>query len=108
MCLLHTTMWRMLKRDKRFYGTGELMQKSVFLLRLVCVKRQKHGRICLVMVTDLLIVCKCINRKQAECAKTARIQRSLATSKSAAAPVPVSAPASAPSNLYEELGDGKM
>lgn len=59
-------------------------------------------------MTDPFDVCNCINRKQAECAKTARIQRSLAASKSSAAPVPVSAPALAPANLYEELGDGRM
>lgn len=66
------------------------------------------GGICLVLASYLFNVCNCINRKQAECAKTARIQRSLAATKSAAAPAPVSAPASVPSNLYEELGDGKM
>lgn len=49
-------------------------------------------------------------RKQAECAKTARIQRSLAATKTpmASAVAPASAPTSAPANLYEELGDGKM
>ncbi|XP_053477178.1 protocadherin-15a [Ictalurus furcatus] len=63
---------------------------------------------CIPAILIIMITYKQFKEKQAECAKTARIQRSLATSKSAAAPVPVSAPASAPSNLYEELGDGKM
>lgn len=39
-------------------------------------------------------------RRQAECAKTARIQMSLPTAKSTGGV--------APTNLYEELGDGGM
>ncbi|KAK3573779.1 hypothetical protein QTP86_032950 [Hemibagrus guttatus] len=64
--------------------------------------------IILCCIPAILIIMITYKQKQAECAKTARIQRSLAATKSAAAPAPVSAPASAPSNLYEELGDGKM
>ncbi|XP_058242226.1 protocadherin-15a [Hemibagrus wyckioides] len=63
---------------------------------------------CIPAILIIMITYKQFKEKQAECAKTARIQRSLAATKSAAAPAPVSAPASAPSNLYEELGDGKM
>ncbi|TSK22798.1 Protocadherin-15 [Bagarius yarrelli] len=64
--------------------------------------------IILCCIPAILIIMITYKQKQAECAKTARIQRSLAASKSPAAPAPVSAPASAPSNLYEELGDGKI
>ncbi|KAK2852705.1 hypothetical protein Q7C36_007906 [Tachysurus vachellii] len=64
--------------------------------------------IILCCIPAILIIMITYKQKQAECAKTARIQRSLAASKSSAAPVPVSAPASAPANLYEELGDGRM
>ncbi|XP_060728439.1 protocadherin-15a [Tachysurus vachellii] len=63
---------------------------------------------CIPAILIIMITYKQFKEKQAECAKTARIQRSLAASKSSAAPVPVSAPASAPANLYEELGDGRM
>lgn len=79
-----------------------------FVVLIAVCQRQNHKKICVVLVNDLFNVCNCINRKQAECAKTARIQKSLAASKSAAAPASVSAPGSAPSNLYEELGDGRM
>ncbi|KAF5910249.1 protocadherin-15-like isoform X3, partial [Clarias magur] len=63
---------------------------------------------CIPAILIIMITYKQFKEKQAECAKTARIQRSLAASKSSTAPAPVSAPTSAPSNLYEELGDGKM
>ncbi|XP_047668902.1 protocadherin-15a isoform X2 [Tachysurus fulvidraco] len=63
---------------------------------------------CIPAILIIMITYKQFKEKQAECAKTARIQRSLAASKSSAAPVPVSGPASAPANLYEELGDGRM
>ncbi|XP_046690007.1 protocadherin-15a isoform X2 [Silurus meridionalis] len=63
---------------------------------------------CIPAILIIMVTYKQFKEKQAECAKTARIQKSLAATKSAAGPVPVSASASAPSNLYEELGDGKM
>ncbi|XP_046690042.1 protocadherin-15a isoform X6 [Silurus meridionalis] len=63
---------------------------------------------CIPAILIIMVTYKQFKEKQAECAKTARIQKSLAATKSAAGPVPVSASASAPSNLYEELGDGKI
>uniref|UniRef100_W5K3T8 Protocadherin-15 n=1 Tax=Astyanax mexicanus TaxID=7994 RepID=W5K3T8_ASTMX len=59
--------------------------------------------IILCCIPAILIVMVTYKQRQAECAKTARIQMALPVSKSAA---PTPAPAQA--NLYEELGDSKM
>uniref|UniRef100_A0A8B9LFB7 Protocadherin-related 15a n=1 Tax=Astyanax mexicanus TaxID=7994 RepID=A0A8B9LFB7_ASTMX len=59
--------------------------------------------IILCCIPAILIVMVTYKQRQAECAKTARIQMALPVSKSAA---PTPAPAQA--NLYEELGDSKI
>ncbi|KAJ8248370.1 hypothetical protein GJAV_G00241300 [Gymnothorax javanicus] len=55
--------------------------------------------IILLCIPAILIVMVTYKQRQAECAKTARIQMALPAGKSAGG---------APSNLYEELGDGTM
>ncbi|KAJ8250520.1 hypothetical protein COCON_G00224420 [Conger conger] len=55
--------------------------------------------IILLCIPAILIVMVTYNQRQAECAKTARIQMALPAGKAAGA---------APSNLYEELGDSTM
>ncbi|KAI7805139.1 putative protocadherin-related 15a [Triplophysa rosa] len=54
---------------------------------------------CIPAILIIMVTYKQIYRRQAECAKTARIQMALPAGKSMA---------SAPTNLYEELGDGGM
>ncbi|XP_049337057.1 protocadherin-15a isoform X3 [Astyanax mexicanus] len=74
------------------YTEGALLALAIIII-LCCIPA-----ILIVMVTY-----KQFKERQAECAKTARIQMALPVSKSAA---PTPAPAQA--NLYEELGDSKM
>ncbi|XP_056617163.1 protocadherin-15a [Triplophysa dalaica] len=54
---------------------------------------------CIPAILIIMVTYKQFKERQAECAKTARIQMALPTGKSTA---------SAPTNLYEELGDGGM
>ncbi|XP_035257062.1 protocadherin-15-like isoform X2 [Anguilla anguilla] len=70
------------------YTEGALLALAIIII-LLCIPA-----ILIVMVTY-----KQFKERQAECAKTARIQMALPTGKSAGA---------APSNLYEELGDNTM
>ncbi|XP_062851242.1 protocadherin-15a [Trichomycterus rosablanca] len=81
------------------YTEGALLALAIIII--VC---------CIPAILIIMVTYKQFKEKQAECAKTARIQRSLASTKTPVAPpvAPASAPTSAPANLYEELGDGKM
>ncbi|XP_037394710.1 protocadherin-15a isoform X2 [Pygocentrus nattereri] len=74
------------------YTEGALLALAIIII-LCCIPA-----ILIVMVTY-----KQFKERQAECAKTARIQMALPAGKSAAP-----APPPAQANLYEELGDSKM